>query len=95
MTGKDEYVAKKKLQLDEWSADIDVLEGKVLKARDQAKEKYRAQLVTLRARRQDGEKKLQAIRSATEDSWEHLKAETENVLAALKDSVRQFKLHFN
>jgi hypothetical protein len=95
VTKKDEYVAKTKLRLDEWSADLDVLEAKVQKAKEDAKEKYRAQLVTLRARRQEGEKKLDAIRSAAEDSWEQLKAETENVLAALKDSVHQFKLHFN
>jgi non-homologous end joining protein Ku len=94
MTKRDEYVANAKRQLDDWSADMDVLDAKVQKAADGAKEKYRAQLVTLRAKRQEGEKTLAAIKSASEDSWEHLKSETENLLEALKDSVHQFKLHF-
>ena len=94
MTKRDEYVARAKRQLDEWNADMDDLDAKVQKAADGAKEKYRAQLVSLRAKRQEGEKKLAAVTSASEDSWEHLKSETENVLKALKDSVHEFKQHF-
>ena len=94
MTKRDEFVAQKKRQLDEWSADMDALDAKVQKVTDGAKEKYRAELVTLRAKRKEGEKTLDAIKSASEDSWEHLKAKAENVLDALKDSVHQFKTHF-
>jgi hypothetical protein len=94
MTKRDEYVAHAKRQLDDWNADMDVLDTKVQEAADGAKEKYRAQLVVLRAKRHEGEKTLAAIKSASEDSWEHLKSETENVLKALKDSVHEFKQHF-
>jgi len=73
---------------------MDALEAKVQKVKDDAKDAYRAELTTLRAKRREGEKKLEAIQSATEDTWEHLKAEAENVWEALKDSVHQFGLHF-
>jgi hypothetical protein len=94
MTKRDEFVASAKRRLDDWNTDMDVLDAKVQNAADGAKEKYRAQLVALRAKRQEGEKTLAAIASASEDSWEHLKSKAENVLEALKDSVHQFKLHF-
>jgi hypothetical protein len=43
---------------------------------------------------QEGETKLEAIKAAAEDSWEHLKEGVENVWEALKDSLNKFKSHF-
>ncbi len=94
MLTKDEYVAKMKKRLDQWSAEMDALEAKALKTQEDAKAKYQEQLVALRAKRKEGEEKLEAIKSATEDSWEQLKAETENVWEAFKDSANAFKAHF-
>jgi len=94
MLTKDEYVEKMKKRLDKWSAEMDVLEEKALKTQEDAKSKYQEQLVVLRAKRKEGEEKLDALKSSTEDSWEQLKAETENVWEAFKDSVQAFKAHF-
>jgi hypothetical protein len=94
MIARDEYVAKMKRQLDEWSAEMDTLEAQAHKTKEDNKVKYQEHLSALRAKRQEGEKRLEAIKSATEDSWEQLKAETENVWAAFKDSVHAFKAHF-
>jgi len=94
MLTRDKYVATMKKQLDEWNAEMDVLEAKVQATKEDAREKYQEQLVALRAKRQEGEKKLEAIKSATEDSWEQLKVEAENVWEAFKDSVNAFKAHF-
>ncbi len=94
MLTRDEYVAKMKQQLDKWSAEMDTLEAKVHKTKEDAKVKYQEQLSALHTKRLEGEKKLEAIKSATEDSWEQLKAEAENVWEAFKDSVHKFKSHF-
>ncbi len=94
MLTRDEYVAKMKKRLDKWNAEMDVLEAKALKTQEDAKEKYQEQLIALRAKRKEGEEKLEAIKSASEDSWEQLKAETENVWEAFKDSANAFKAHF-
>ena len=94
MLTKDEYVEKMKKRLDKWSAEMDVLEEKALKTQEDAKSKYQEQLVVLRAKRKEGEEKLEALKSSTEDSWEQLKAETENVWEAFKDSANAFKAHF-
>ncbi len=94
MLTRDEYVANMKERLDQWNAEMDALEAKALKTREEAKAKYQEQIIALRAKRREGEEKLKALQSATEDSWEQLKAETENVWDAFKDSVQAFKAHF-
>lgn len=94
MLTRDAYVSKMKQRLDKWSAEMDALEAKAHKAKEDTKVKYQEQLIALHAQRQEGEKQLEAIKSASEDSWEHLKAETENIWEAFKDSVNQFKSHF-
>ncbi|GAB1483563.1 hypothetical protein MASR2M78_23790 [Treponema sp.] len=94
METRDEYVARKKQQLDKWSADMDLLEAKANVAKEDMKGKYRDQLTALRAKRKEGDKKLEAIKVAAEGSWDKLKAETENVWTALKDSMHEFKTHF-
>jgi hypothetical protein len=94
MPTRDEYVAKMKKQLDGWSTEMDALEARARKAKEDVKAKYQEQLSVLRAKRLEGQEKLAAIKAAREDSWEQLKAETENVLHALKDSVLAFKAHF-
>ena len=56
---------------------------------------YKRQLlVTLRAKRQEGEEQLAAIKAATEDSWMQFKANSDRVWEAFKDSVHQFQSHF-
>ena len=73
---------------------MDTWEVKAHEAQESAKLKYQEQLSALRTTRLEGEKKLDAIKAATEDSWEQLKAETDNAWEAFKDSVQAFKTHF-
>jgi len=95
MSTRDEYVAAMKQRLDVWSAEMAVLEAKAHQTKEDAKEKYQEQLSALHAKRLEGEKQLEAIRAATEESWMQLKADTDTVWAAFKDAVQQFKSHFN
>ena len=94
MTTRDEYVAATKQRLDEWNAEMDALEVKVAQAKEEDKARYQELLVTLRAKRQEGEEQLAAIKAATEDSWMQFKANSDRVWEAFKDSVHQFQSHF-
>jgi hypothetical protein len=94
MLTKDEYVADMKKRLDEWSVEIDALEQRGHEIKEDARVKYQEQLVALRAKRVEGEKRLDEMQAAAESSWEHLKAETENVWEAMKDSANTFRSHF-
>jgi len=94
MLKKDEVVAEMKQKLDEISAEIDALEAKAHEVKEDVRVKYQEQLLALRAKHQEGEKKLEEMKSATESSWGRVKAETHNIRVALKDSVNAFKTHF-
>lgn len=94
MLKKDEALAAMKKQLDEFSTEIDALETRAHEVKDEARAKFQEQLVALRANRQEGEKKLEEMKSVTEDSWSRLKAESDNVWDAWKDSLSAFKAHF-
>ncbi|WP_295385927.1 hypothetical protein [uncultured Thiodictyon sp.] len=94
MSTKDEYVASMKHQLDVWSAEIDSLEAKADDIREDAKEKYAQQLAALRVKRDEGEKKLEEMKEASESTWEQVKVEAEKAWAALKDSVQTFHSHY-
>ena len=48
MTKRAEYTTKMKLQLDELNAKMDLLEAKAKEARQDAREKYKAEMVKLR-----------------------------------------------
>jgi lipid II:glycine glycyltransferase (peptidoglycan interpeptide bridge formation enzyme) len=95
MSARDEYVAAMKQRLDELNAEMAVLEAKAHQTKENAKENYQEQLSALHAKRLEGEKQLEAIKAATEESWMQLKAGTDTVWGAFKDSVHQFKSHFN
>jgi hypothetical protein len=91
MPSKNEYVEKMKKQLDDWNTDIDTLQVKSNLAKAEVKVKYGEQVAELRKKRQEAERKLNEIKSAADDSWEHLKGETERTVSALKAAVAEFK----
>ena len=91
MASKNEYVEKMKKQLDDWNTDIDTLQVKANLAKAELKVKYGEQIAELQKKRHEAEAKLNAIKSAADDSWEHLKGEAERTVNALKAGVTEFK----
>lgn len=91
---RDEYVAMKREQLDEWHAEIGAFEKRAAKTKSEANEKFHRQLQAARKNYENSSKRLEAVKKSSDSSWEGLKAETENVFAAFKDSITQFKAHF-
>jgi hypothetical protein len=53
--------------------------------------KYEEQIAALRKKRQEAEIQLNGIKAAAEDSWEHLRGDTEKAWSALKGAVSEFK----
>jgi chromosome segregation ATPase len=77
---KDEALAAMKKQLDEFSAEIDAMETKAHEVKEEARATFQQQLVALRFKRQEGSRKIEDMKSATEISWSRLKAETDDVM---------------
>lgn len=91
---RDDYVARKRKQLDDWNAEITAFEASATKAKSDVNAKLHKQILAARKNYEDSSKKLDAVKKSANGSWEGLKAETENVFTAFRDSVDQFKAHF-
>lgn len=94
MSMKDEYVAKLKAQLDEWSTEIDELEVKAHLAQADLRDKYQEQLTILKARRDEAKGKVAEIQGATEEAWEDLKKGGEDAWEAIKKAVAEARKRF-
>jgi len=95
MLTRDEYVEKKKAVLDAWNSEMDVLESTILKNKEAAKKNVHEKMRLLRIKQQAAEKQLGSIKTATQDTWQRFKADTDNVWLALKDSMVEFRSHFS
>lgn len=94
MSTRDIYIAKMKLQLDQMNASMHELEVKALLAKEEAREKYKLELLKLREQSAQANSKLDEIQAASVDSWEALVAHTEKVRDAFVSSYHHFKSQF-
>ena len=68
MSKRDEFIRKMKDRLDEWNLEIDGFEEKIRKIKTDMKDKYQTQIDELRKKRREGDRKLEQIRTAGEDT---------------------------
>jgi hypothetical protein len=91
---KDAYVDKLKNQLDEWSADIDVLEVRVRKADEQLRLKYESQLATLKVKRDEAKVKLVELQKSTGEAWQELRKGSDEAWDSIKKAVAEARKKF-
>jgi len=89
MDKKTEYVEKLSAQMVEWDNQIDLLKDKVESATGGMKAEYCEEIEALLRKRKEAEVKLQGISAASDDTWEELKAGTENVWAEVSNSLHE------
>ena len=94
MSKREEFISKMGNRLKEWNEELDNLEEKVLTVKSELQGKYRQQIVDLRKKREDAEKKLEEIKATGEGAWENMKGESERAWTALKDGYTAFKSHY-
>ncbi len=94
MSTKDEYIAKLKTQLDEWSADIDELEVQAHLAKAELKDKYAVQIAELKAKRDEAEGKVSELQEAAGDAWEELKKGGEEAWGSIVKAVAEARKKF-
>lgn len=95
MSLKDTYVEKLKAQLDEWSADIDVLEAKAREANTDLKIKYQEKIEELRYQKTLAHSKLDEVQDAAEDAWEEIKKGGESVWETIRQTFADAKSKFD
>ena len=73
MSLKDDYVNKLKMQLDEWSAEIDVLESDLRKVDADLRARIEAEVVALKVKRDAAKVKLAEIQASAGEAWQELR----------------------
>lgn len=94
MSVKDEYVEKLKAQLDEWSADIDVLEERGRKLDAELRVKADEQLTLLRAKRDEARIKLKEIQDSAGDAWQELRKGGDEAWASIRHALAEARKKF-
>lgn len=88
MATKEEYLEKLKAQLDSWENEAAELEAKAGEATAELRAELEEQIGSLRAKFSDGESKFAQISDATEEAWEELKVEADQIFDKLIDEVK-------
>jgi hypothetical protein len=91
MSTRETYIAKMKLQLDEFNAAIDELEIKAGKATGIARKKYRAEMVMVHRQAQLFLGKLDELKSSSEDAWVDLAAGVDKTREAFVHSFHNLQ----
>lgn len=94
MSLKDDYVNKLKAQLDEWSAEIDVLEARARKADADMRVKFESQLTTVKKKRDEARVKLTEIRESSGDAWQELKKGGDEAWESIKRALVEARKKF-
>ena len=95
-SAKNEYVEKRKAQIDKLNAEIENLAAKTIKtdADAEAKGEHKEHVASLRLKRDEARAKLTEIEAAADDRWEDLKDGVENVWMNLKHGLEKVKAKF-
>jgi hypothetical protein len=93
-TLKDAYIDKLKNQLDEWSADIDVLEVRVREADAKLRLKYESQLALLKVKRDEAKIKLIELQKSTGEAWQELRKGSDEAWGSIKKAVAEARKKF-
>ena len=95
MSMKETYQKKLQAQLDEWSAEIDILKAKADKAKADVQLEYYKEIKELRSMQEAASRSLAGLKDASDDAWEDLKAGMDSawnsISSALKSATSKFK----
>ena len=83
---KDAFQRKVQTELDEMQVRIKQLRGQVTHASAEARTDIQKAIVELEKKKDQANKKVEAIHSATASSWEQVKSKTEAAMDDLRDS---------
>jgi uncharacterized coiled-coil protein SlyX len=91
MTKRDTYVAKMKLQLDEMNLKMTELEAQAAQLTQEVQAEYQLEMGKLHEHSNLAVRKLEELRSSSEDSWHKLVSDMEKTRNAFTQSFHYFK----
>lgn len=93
-TSRNEFIDSMKKRLDELDRQIEDFKTDGEKLEAQARQEYENRLHELREKRREAKRKLDDLRSASDEKWQQFKDEAEHAWNALGNSFNYFKSHF-
>ena len=81
-------------QLDEWSAQIDLLKAKADKAKAEMKIEYYQAIEGLQHKQSDAKAQLQELKRAGDEAWEDLKTGAEKAWTEVKSAYHDASSRF-
>ena len=94
MNEKNAYEQKQQARLHEWAAEIDKLKAKAEKAKADVKIELMDDIKEAEAMQQKVEKRLEELRSSTNDAWADLKSGLDEAVESLGSSLRSAASRF-
>lgn len=94
MSNRDAFVDLMKARMDEWNAEIDVLEARARKTEASARVQGEEALKRLRERRDEFRARLEDLRKSGEGAWEDLRSGVSSAADSLRKALEQAGSHF-
>lgn len=94
MSTRKEYVEKLKARLDEWNAEIDLLETKARQAEASAERQYLDKVSELKRRREEAAHTLRQIQDASDEAWHKLKEGADRIWDNVSTTMQETKKAF-
>lgn len=92
--GRDAYVEKLKIQLGEWSADIEKLKVGASRVSAEAKVEYEEQIAGLRKQRDSLASKVTDLQEASDEAWDEVKQGVQAAWERAKESFQKAMSRF-
>jgi hypothetical protein len=94
MTTRDEYVAKLKVQLDHWNAEVSRWEAQAKGAQASLKEQYERELDVLKAQRELAKYNLRLLEGASATAWAELRKGADDAWDRMQAALANARAHF-
>ena len=92
---RDAYIDKMKAKLDEWNAEIAVLEARARQKGADAQKQYHEKIAAAKETRRAVQENLDEMRRVGSDAWKDLKAGIEMAADSLGEALRSARSRFH
>ena len=94
MSSRDEYVAKMKVQLDQWNTEIAKWEAKARETQAEARAELDKRIETVRQQREQAMYQMKLLQGAAGEAWVELMRGTDDAWARMREAFDKASSHF-
>lgn len=95
MMDRDSYVQRLKSKLDEWNAEIELIEAKAARLKTQKKLEYQEEIAALTRKRDEMQERLEEVSNGSEEAWLDLRQACDQAWDNLKQGLARARKRFD